>query len=348
MAKASKTDAVKPAVQKTAKVAKASKADVSKTVTVKKKTFGERLKKDWQLILLSIPGFVFYIIFRYGPMYGLTVAFKDYGIYTGIMASPWIGFKNFVEFFNIQNGWSGFLSSDFLPLFRNTLLLGIYTVLWSFPVPIVYAILLNEVKNQKFKKLVQTTSFLPQFLSLVVVCSMVTDMLSPSTGSINALLKAINPSMKEGIYFLIRPEWYRTIYIGSGIWQSFGYNAIIYVAALAGVDQQLYEAAKMDGCGRFRSMWYVTLPGILPTVATMFIMQSGNVIKVGYEKALLLYQPATYSVADVFGTYTYRKGIINLDYSYSTAVSLFESTVALILVILSNTVSRKLTETSLW
>ncbi len=329
-------------------MAKASKADVSQTVTVRKLTFGERLKKDWQLILLAIPGIIFYIIFRYGPMYGVTIAFKDYQIYTGIMRSPWIGFKNFVEFFNIQNGWSGFFSSDFLPLFRNTLLLGVYNLLWSFPFPIIFAILLNEVKNAKFKKLVQTTSFLPTFLSVVVVCSMLIDMLSPSTGAINNLLKAVGLVDQDGFYFMIKPEWFRTLYIASGIWQNAGYNAIIYVAALAGVDQQLYEAAKMDGCGRFRSMWHVTIPGILPTVVTMFIMNSGNIIKIGYEKVLLLYQPATYSVADVFGTYTYRKGIIDLDYSYSTAVSLFESAVALILVFISNTVSRKLTETSLW
>ncbi len=329
-------------------MAKASKADVSKTVTVRKLNFWERLKKDWQLILLAIPGIIFYIIFRYGPMYGVTIAFKDYGIYTGIMRSPWIGFKNFVEFFNLQNGWSGFFSSDFLPLFRNTLLLGVYNLLWSFPFPIIFAILLNEVKNTKFKKLVQTTSFLPTFLSVVVVCSMLIDMLSPSTGAINNLLKAVGLVGQDGFYFMIKPEWFRTIYIASGIWQNCGYSAIIYVAALAGVDQQLYEAAKMDGCGRFRSMWHVTLPGILPTVVTMFIMNSGNIIKIGYEKVLLLYQPATYSVADVFGTYTYRKGIIDMDYSYSTAVGLFESAVALVLVFISNTVSRKLTETSLW
>ncbi|MBU5450458.1 sugar ABC transporter permease [Acetivibrio sp. MSJd-27] len=329
-------------------MAKASKADVSTTVTVRKRTLGERLKKDWQLILLALPGVVFYIIFRYGPMYGLTIAFKDYGIYTGILGSPWIGFKNFVEFFNIQNGWTGFASSDFLPLFRNTLLLGLYSLFWGFPFPILFAILLNEVKNSKFKKLVQTTSFLPSFLSVVVVCSMLVDMLSPSNGAINSLLKAIGLVGEDGYYFMIKPEWFRTIYIASDIWQNCGYNAIIYVAALAGVDQQLYEAAKIDGCGRIKSMWYVTLPSILPTVATMFIMRSGNLIKIGYEKVILLYQPATYSVADIFGTFVYRKGIIDMDYSYSTAVGLFESTVALILVITCNTISRKLTETSLW
>ena len=311
---------------------------IKKAKPIHRRSFGERLAADWQLILLALPGLAFYLIFRYGPMYGLVIAFKDYGIFTGIMQSPWASppTKWFAQFFG---------SGDFWLLFRNTALLGILTLVCSFPVPIIFAILLNEVRHIKYKKFVQTVTYLPSFLSVVVICSMVTDMLSPTSGIINQVIKALGG---ESIYFLIKPEWFRPVYILSGIWSSFGNGAIIYLAALSGVDPQLYEAAKIDGCGRIKSMWYVTLPGILPTIATMFILNSGSIISVGADKVLLLYNPATYSVADVFNTYVYRKGIIETNYSYSTAVGLFQSLVSLIFVILSNYVSRKFAETSLW
>ncbi len=305
---------------------------------VHSKTLGERIMQNWQLILLALPGFIFYVIFRYGPMYGLVIAFKDYGIFTGILQSPWAEpvTKHFADFFG---------SGDFWTLFRNTAMIGIFSLLWSFPVPILFALLLNEVRHKTYKKLVQTVTYLPSFLSIVVVCSMLTDMLSPSSGIFNSIIKALGG---EPIYFLVKPEWFRTIYIASGVWSHFGYNAIIYLAALSGVDPQLYEAATIDGCGRIKSMWHVTLPGILPTVATMFILNSGSILNVGADKILLLYNPATYSVADTFSTYVYRKGIQETNYSYSTAVGLFNSLVALMFVILSNYVSKKFAETSLW
>ena len=311
---------------------------VSSTVVKKKKSFGEKLVENWQLILLALPGFVFYIVFRYGPMYGLTIAFKDYGIFQGVFGSPWAEplTKHFIAFFD---------SGDFFKLFRNTLAIGVYSLLWTFPFPIIFAIFLNEVRSIKFKKTVQTITYLPSLLSVVVVCSMLIDMLSPSTGIINTVIKALGG---EGIYFMVKPEWFRTVYIASGIWHGFGHSAVIYIAALSNVDPQLYEAAKIDGCTRLKLMWHVTLPGILPTVVTMFIMNSGNILKVGSEKILLLYNPATYEVADTFSTFVYRKGIIETDYSYSTAVGLFESVVALVLVVITNTLSRKLNETSLW
>ncbi len=302
------------------------------------KSLAERIAHDWQLILLAIPGFVFYIIFRYGPMYGLVIAFKDYGIFTGILQSPWAEpvTKHFMDFFG---------SGDFWLLLKNTFLLGAGSLVWTFPVPILFAFLLNEVRHKSYKKFVQTATYLPSFLSIVVVCSMLTDMLSPSSGIFNAIIKAFGG---EPIYFLVKPEWFRTIYIASDVWGGFGYNAIIYLAALSGVDPQLYEAATIDGCGRIKSMWHVTLPGILPTIATMFILRAGHIIQVGADKLLLLYNPATYSVADTFSTYVYRKGIQETNYSYSTAVGLFNSVVALIFVIISNTVSKKFAETSLW
>jgi len=313
-------------------------AKAATTVVKKKKSFGQKVIEDWQLILLAIPGFIFYVIFRYGPMYGVTIAFKDYGIFTGILASPWAepATKHFQSFFS---------SGDFWILFRNTLLLGLYQKLFAFPVPIIFAVFLNEVRNVKFKKTIQTITYMPSLLSTVVVCSMVIDMLSPSTGIINQIIKVFGG---EPIYFMVKPEWFRTIYIASGIWSGFGHSAVIYIAALSNIDSQLYEAAKIDGCTRLKMIWHVTLPGIIPTIVTMFILGIGNIIKVGGEKVLLLYNPATYEVADTFNTYVYRKGILEANYSYSTAVGLFESVVALILVVITNYVSKKVSDTSLW
>lgn len=313
-------------------------AKTSTTVVKKKKSLGQRIIEDWQLILLALPGVIYFIIFKYGPMYGLQIAFKDYGIFQGINASPWAEpvTKHFIKFFS---------QGDFWILLRNTLLLSVYTKLFAFPVPILFAVFLNEVRNLKFKKTVQTITYLPSLLSVVVVCSMVIDMLSPSIGIFNRVISALGG---EKIYFMIKPEWYRTIYIGSGIWSGYGYNAVVYIAALSNIDPQLYEAAKIDGCTRLKLIWHVTLPGIIPTIVTMFIMGIGSLIKSSADKAILLYNPATYSVADTFATYVYRKGIIEANYSFSTAVGLFESVVALILILTTNYLSRKLTETSLW
>lgn len=294
------------------------------------------IKRDWQLILLVLPGVIFYIIYRYGPMYGLVIAFKDYKIFSGISASPWVGLEYFRQFFT---------SGDFRLLFKNTLLIGLYTLIFCFPFPIILAIMLNELRQKRFKKLVQTVSFLPSFLSIVVVCSMVIDLLSPSTGIINSMIKACGG---EPIYFMVKPEWFRTIYILSGIWQNTGYNAVIFLAALTNVDPSLCEAAEIDGCGRMKRIWHITLPAIMPTIAIMFILQSGNILKVAQDKILLLYNPATYSVADVFSTFTYRVGIIDHNYSYATAVGFFEAFVSLVIVTLSNGLSKKLSDTSIW
>jgi len=294
------------------------------------------IAKDWQLYVLLLPGIVFYVIFRYIPMYGVIIAFKDYGIFTGISKSLWVGLKYFDAFFT---------SEDFFVLFKNTLLLGVYTVVWSFPFPVLFAIFLNELSSKKFRKFVQTASYLPSFLSVVVICSMVTDFLSPNNGIINRVLTSLGVSEQ---YFLIMPQWFRTIYITSEIWQYMGHNAIIYISALTTIDVEQYEAAKIDGCGRLRTIWNITLPGILPTVTTMFIIKSGSIFKIGFEKVLLLYNPSTYSVADVFSTYVYRKGLIDTNYSYATAVGLFESLVALIIVLTFNWLSKKFNDNSLW
>ncbi len=304
--------------------------------TTPKLSLWQRFLQQKQLFLLLLPGLLFYIIFHYVPMGGLVIAFKDYGLWTGIWDSPWVGFEHFTRFFS---------SPDFLLLFKNTILLGFFTLLFSFPFPIIFALLINELKSAKFRSISQTISYLPSFLSVVVVCSMVIDMLSPQNGILTQILSlfGIPPH-----YYVTDPQWFRPIYIISEIWKQTGFNAIIYVAALSGIDPQLYEAAKMDGCSRIKSIWYVTLPGILPTVATMFIIRSGDILRVGYEKVLLLYNPATYEVADIFATFVYRQGIMQQNYSYASAVGIFESLAALTIVIVANTVSKKLSQNSLW
>lgn len=294
------------------------------------------MKRDRQLLIILLPCILFYIIFRYGPMFGLIMSFQNYGIYLGFLKSPWVGLANFEKFFS---------GNDFFLLFKNTILLGLYNLAWTFPFPIIFAIFLNEVRSTTLKKSIQTVSYLPSFLSIVIICSMAIDFLSPSRGIINNAIAALG---FERQYFMVNPNWFRTIYISTEIWASTGYGAIIYLAALSGIDPALYEAAKVDGCSRMKSIWHITLPGIFPTIATMFILRSGNVFRIGFEKVLLLYTPSTYKVADVFSTYVYRKGLLESNYSYAAAVGLFESAVALILLLITNKISKKLSEQSLW
>lgn len=296
----------------------------------------KHIRRDRQLLILFIPAMIFYIIFRYGPLYGLIISFKDYSVWTGIIDSKWVGLKHFERFFS---------SPDFLLLFKNTFLLGLFTLLWAFPFPIIFAVLLNEVRNVKFKKTVQTFSYLPAFLSVVIISSMVIDFLSPTNGIINQVISWLGFEKK---YFLIDPAWFRTVFISSEIWAMMGFNAIIYLAAIAGIDPSLYEAARIDGSNRFHMMRYITIPGILPTIIVLFILNSGNVFRIGYEKVLLLYNPMTYEVADVFSTYVYRKGIQETNYSYAAAVGMFEAFVALTMLLISQTLSRKVGGRGLW
>jgi putative aldouronate transport system permease protein len=294
------------------------------------------IKRDRQLLILFIPCIIFYILFRYGPLYGLIIAFKDYSVYQGILGSEWVGLKHFRQFFD---------SPDFFLLFKNTLLLGLFTLLWAFPFPIIFAVLLNEVRNVRFKKTVQTFSYLPAFLSVVIVSSMIVDFLSPSNGLVNAVIKALG---FNGIHFLVLPEWFRTIYVSTEIWQHMGYEAIIYLAAIASIDPTLYEAGKVDGASRFQMMRYITIPSIMPTILILFIIKTGSMFRIGYEKVLLLYNPMTYEVGDVFSTYVYRKGLLETNYSYAAAVGIFEAIIALLMLLFSNTVSKKAGGKGLW
>lgn len=302
----------------------------------KKKTLWQRIRRDHQLLILLIPGLLFYAIFRYGPMYGIVIAFKKYSPFLGVAKSPWVGTMYFQQFFN---------SSEFFKLFKNTLILGFWSMFFGFPAPILFALILNEVRASAVKKLYQTISYLPYFLSLVVICSIFRELFSVSSGLINRVITAMGG---QTIHFLVRPEWYRFIYILSGVWAGLGSGAIVYLAALAGVDQQLYEAARIDGCTRVKMIWYITLPSILPTIVTMFLLNCGKIMRIGPDKALLLYNSMTYEVADIFSTYVYRIGLEKKNFSLATAVGLFESVIAVVILLVANTASRRITGESLW
>ena len=293
------------------------------------------LVKNRYLYLLAIPVIAFYALFLYGPMFGLVIAFKQYNIGQGILQSKWVGFQYFQEFFK---------SIYFSRTLLNTFIISFADILFGFPLPIIFALLLNELRGTRFKKTVQTVTNLPHFISMVVICGMITDFFS-TDGVISRLIAMLGG---ENMNYLASPKWFRTIFVGTNVWQSFGWNSIIYLAALTSVDAQLYEAATIDGAGRFKQLWHVTLPGILPTIMIMLIMRLGQVLSVGYEKIILLYSPSTYNVADVISSYVYRIGIGGSRYSYSAAVGLFQSVINVLMLLLANRLSAKFSETSLF
>ncbi len=291
--------------------------------------------KHKYIYLMILPVIAWYIIFFYMPMYGAQIAFKDYNMGLGIFESSWVGFKHFKMFFNGIYFWR---------TLRNTLLLSVYSLIFGFPAPIILALLLNEVRCKSFKHTVQTLSYLPYFISLVVVCSIIREF-TASNGVINAFLGLFGAERRS---MLLDPSLFRPIYVISGIWQKLGWDSIIYLAALSGVDPTQYDAAVVDGAGRFKQMLHVTLPGIAPTIIIMFILRVGQMMNVGFEKIILLYNENIYETADVISSYVYRKGILEQSYSYGSAVGLFNSVVNFTFVITANTISRKVNETSLW
>ena len=290
----------------------------------------------WQLYVLLLPGLIWYLMFAYKPMIGLRMAFYDYDVYGGFANSTFVGLENFKTYV---------LGPDFWRTIKNTLMIAVWQMLVCFPFPIILAIMITEMRSKAISKTVQTVTFLPHFISTVVVCGMVISFLSPSTGIINKIIELLGGDAK---YFMVHPQYFRPVYTLMTLWQTAGFNAIVYIAALMGIDPQLYEAAVVDGAGRFRRIWNITIPSIIPTIVTMFIMNIGKMVKVGYESILLLYQPSTYPAADVISTYSYRVGIQNFEFGVATAAGLFEAVVALILVVSANKVSKKLTETTLW
>lgn len=314
--------------------------DQDSYITLNQSTGWMRFKKsvlrDKYLWLLVLPGVIWYIIFAYIPMYGIIIAFKNFSPFRSIWGSPWVGFKWFQQFFETYYFWR---------LIRNTVLLNVYSILWGFPAPIIFALLLNEVIHSKFKKIAQTVSYLPHFISTVVIVGMVVNFLSPSSGIINHIIEALGG---EEINFMIDPKWFRTIYISSGIWQGLGWSSIIYLAALSGIDQELYEASIVDGANKLQKIWHITIPGILPTIIILLILSLGSMLSVGYEKIILMYNARTYETADVINSYVYRRGISGGEYSFGTAVGLFQNVINFILIIFVNKVSRKVSEISLW
>ena len=300
------------------------------------KTLKKNVVRDRYLLLLVLLPVLYFIIFHYVPMYGLQIAFKRYSPGRGIWGSPWVGLKWFEQFFG-----SYFAGR----LIRNVLLLNIYSLLWGFPLPILFALLLNEVKNGIFKRVVQTISYMPHFIPVVVVVGMVFSFLSVNGGIVNVMLEHLGI---EPINFMSEPKWFRTIYIASGVWQSFGWGSIIYLAALSGIDTEQYEAARIDGANRIQQIVHITIPGILPTVIILLILQCGRMMSVGYEKIILMYNTATYEVADVISTYVYRNGILGGEFSFSTAVDLFNNVCNCLLLVTINWISRKVSDISLW
>lgn len=296
-----------------------------------------QIKKTKYLQMLAIPGIIYYIIFRYIPMYGVIIAFKDYNMRLGILDSPWVGFEHFIRFFNHPH---------FFRLMKNTILINIYSLIFAFPAPIILALFLNEVKNGFYKRFVQTVSYLPHFISTVSIVGMLFMFLSPSTGFVNRILT--NVFGIEPIYFIVEPRWFRTIYIASGIWSGVGWGAIIYLAALSNVGAELYEAARIDGATRIQMMRHVSIPCILPTIVVLLIFEIGGMLSVGADKMLLMQTPLTYEVSDVISTYVYRRGIVHAEYSFSAAVGLFNSVVNLMLISIANFIAKKTTESSLW
>lgn len=297
----------------------------------------KNIKQHRGVYLMLIPVLIYYIIFNYAPMYGAQIAFRNFrSTRQGITGAPWVGLKNFETFFN------GVYATR---LIRNTLLLNVLNLIFGFPAPIILALLLNELRNQRFKKVVQTISYLPHFISMVVICGMIKDFLA-TDGVITTMISAIVGHDLPNL--LTNKDYYRAIYVISDIWQGVGWGAIIYIAALAGIDQQLYEAASIDGAGKWRQMLNVTLPGILPTIMIMLILRIGNMMSLGYEKTLLLYNEGIYETSDIISTYVYRAGLLGNQKGLASAVDLMNSFVNLILLFSANFVSRKFSGSSLW
>lgn len=296
------------------------------------------LKINKALYLMVLPVIIFYIVFSYVPMSGIVMAFKNYKPSKGIFGSPWAdsyGFQNFIDF----------IKNPFFPrLMKNTITISILSLIFSFPAPIILAITLSEIRFKKIKRTVQTISYFPHFISTVVVCGLITQFCL-TDGMFNDVREMLGMSR---VSMLQIPKYFRTLYIGSGIWQTAGWSSIMYIAAIAGVDPQLYEAASLDGAGRFKRIWHITLPGIKQTIIILFILQMGKILSVGSEKILLLYNESTYEVADVISTFVYRKGMLDGSYSYSTAVNLFQSVVSFVLVLVVNKICSKLSESSLF
>ncbi|WP_407267918.1 ABC transporter permease [Radiobacillus sp. PE A8.2] len=303
---------------------------------VQKKSLLKQISKDKYLLLLVAPAVLYFFIFKYIPMLGIIVSFKDYNPFLGFWDSEWVGLKYYRLFFHNPDSWE---------IIRNTFLLGVYKIIWGFPAPIILALLLNELRFIIYKRIVQTISYLPHFISTVVVASMVTMFLSPTSGMVNEVIQYFG---FKPINFLQEAGWFRSIYVTSEVWQDVGWGSIIFLAALSGINPSLYEASSIDGANRWKQMLHITLPGLTPAIVILLILNIGRMIDIGFEKVYLLANPATYETADIISTYVYRVGLVQGNFSYGTAIDLFMGIISLIFVCSANYFSRKLTDNSLW
>lgn len=295
------------------------------------------LWKNPLLYLLVLPGVIYLVIFHYIPMYGVVIAFKDFSVTKGIWDSPWVGLENFFYLFK---------SKDFYNIFKNSVLISLYRLLWGFPAPIILALLLNEIRSISFKRLSQTLIYIPHFISWVVIAGIVVNLLSPSAeGMVNYVISSFG---YPPINFLLEPKYFRSIVVISEIWKEAGWGTIIYLAAISGIDVFLYESAIIDGANRLKQVWYITLPGIASTVVVLLILRMGHILNNGFEQIFLLYNPLTYQVADVFETFTYRVGLLEGRFSFATAVGIFQSIIGLVLILITNNLSRKYKGSGLW
>ncbi|WP_068783572.1 ABC transporter permease [Paenibacillus phocaensis] len=301
-----------------------------------KKTIQKDLKKNWFVYLLAIPVVAWFLVFCYGPMWGVLIAFKDYKPLLGFAESDWVGFKHFIDFFQGPYFWR---------VIKNTLLLNVWGIVFGFTAPIILALMLNEIRDGKFKKSVQTITYMPHFISLVVVCGII-HIFTADEGVVTQVVQWITG--KEYTSLLGYSSFFRPIYTFSGIWQNIGWDSIIYLAAMSSIDPALYEAAEIDGIGRIKKMWYITLPQITPIIVILFIFAIGGLMASGYEKIILLYNPLTYDTADVIASYVYRRGLREASLSFSTAVGLFSAVINFALLWATNRIARRTSEVSLW
>ncbi|MFD0678266.1 MULTISPECIES: ABC transporter permease [unclassified Paenibacillus] len=297
----------------------------------------KKIRENWQLYSLLLIPFVYVIVFHYVPMTGLVIAFKNYNVVQGVFNSRWVGLTHFERFFN---------SYDFWNVLKNTLTLSVYNLVVGFPAPIILALCINYLPSKRFKKLLQMTTYAPHFISIVVIAGIIVQLLSRE-GLVNTMIVALGG---ERINFLGTPEYFKSIYVFSGVWQQAGWGSIIYLAALSGIDPQLHEAARMDGANKLRRIWHIDIPGILPTIVILLIMDVGRIMNIGFQKVLLLQNPLNVSTSEVIDTYVYKVGIISgmPNFSYAAAIGLFKSIIGVILIIAVNRIARKVNDTSLW
>lgn len=318
-------------------------------IKTKNKAYGTAVKKEsvlmrnlkeykdnWPIFLMLVPGLIYFIVFHYIPLYGVTIAFKDFRLLDGILGSPWAGLKYFKMAFD---------SVDFWNSFRNTMIISLLKLAFTFPAPILLALLLNEVRCMKFKKVVQTISYLPHFLSWVVFAGIITSFLSPSTGVVNLVIKSLG---FEPIYFVADNNWFRPILVITAVWKEIGWGTIVYLAALGGVDMQLYEAATIDGASKWKQTLHVTLPAITPTIVVMFIFAVGGIVNDDFDQIYNMYNPAVYKTGEVISTYVYKIGMEGMQYSLATAVGLFKNIIALVLIVGTNYLCKAFDENTLW